>query len=186
MVSDELLIDRARKGNLIAVEQLFRRYHDRIYGYLYRLIGNRELAEDAMQETFIRGLKGIHTYKEKGSFKSWLFKIAYREGLRILKREKKRLLREHIDNEEKKFEIVLSDPALLPRERIINREKAKAIQIALDKLPIKEKQVVLLRIYEDLQFKEIAKIMGCPLNTALGRMHNALKRLKKEITQKDI
>ncbi len=91
---DENLIERAKQGNSIAAEQLFRRYQNRVFNYLYRMLRNKTLAEDAAQETFIKGLRGLKNYKEKGSFKSWLFKIAYREGLRVLKKEKKYMLAE--------------------------------------------------------------------------------------------
>ena len=129
----------------------------------------------------MRGYRALPRYKAKGSFKSWLFKIARREGLRILAFEKKRFLREE--------ECFDSDNGIekrvcpMPRaeEKIeIWQDKAR-LEKALAELPLHEREVVMLRIYEELTFKEIAMLMDCPLNTALGRMHNAVKKLKAQL-----
>ncbi|MCP4349327.1 MAG: RNA polymerase sigma factor [Desulfobacterales bacterium] len=183
---DEDLIERAKQGNSIAAEQLFRRYQNRIFSYLYRILRNKTLAEDAAQETFIKGLRGLKNYKEEGSFKSWLFKIAYREGLRVLKKEKKYVFwqKRQDDAGYETPEPLADDP--LPDDALLIKEQQKQLESALEKLPPNERQVVLLRIYEGCTFKEISDIMKCPLNTSLGRMHNAFKRLKEFINQEAI
>lgn len=180
---ETVLIKKARDGNQLAAERLFRKYQDRVFSYLFRLIGNRELAEEAAQETFMKGFRSLKRYREKGMFKSWLFKIAHREGLRVLKKERQHRILRNSPNGPEKDETELIDPAPLPAERLMEQEQARRVEHALDALTEAEKQVVLLRLYEGLPFKEIADIMACPLNTALGRMHNAVKKLRQELEE---
>ena len=192
MISEEVLIQRAQQGNLTAAEQLFSLYQDRVFSYLWRMTRNRALAEDASQETFIKGIKGLKRYREQGSFKAWLFKIAYREGLRALKKEQRHFWHRFIPGRNTKGDAdgnkTLEDslPGCEPAssfpgsdEAVIVKEEQQMLENALSGLPENERQVVMLRIYEGLSFKEITTIMNCPVNTALGRMHNAVKRLKK-------
>ena len=186
MVSDEVLTKRAREGNQAAAEQLFRRYQDRVFSYLFRMIGDRGLAEDAAQETFIKGFRVFRKYREKGLFKSWIFTIAHREGLRILKKEKRHFMTTSSPDDEERKVPEFADPSPLPADILIHRENARKVERALGRLTECEKQVVLLRIYEGLPFKDIARMMRCPLNTALGRMHNALKKLKQELGKEGI
>ena len=89
METDEELVQKVQSGDNAAAEPLFRRYQDKIYGYLLRMTRNRELAADATQEAFIRGFKGLASYQEQNCFKSWLFRIAHNEGARFLSRQSK-------------------------------------------------------------------------------------------------
>ncbi len=183
MVPDERLIQLAGDGNQSAAEQLFRRYHDRIFSYLIRMIGDRNLAEDAAQEAFIRGFRFLKTYQEQGSFKSWIFRIAHREGLRMLKREKRHGMTAANPDTDGQAEREVADPSPSPSEILMQQEQARRLERALEHLTDPEKQVVLLRLHEGLPFEDIARIMRCPLNTVLGRMHNAVKKLKKELSK---
>jgi RNA polymerase sigma-70 factor (ECF subfamily) len=174
MLEDAALITRWRNGDDAALETLLRRYEGDIYGYQLRMLHSVEDAQDAAQETFVRAVKGLRRrYRERGYFKRWLFSIARREGLRALRRRKSR--REEAADEEISR---LEDGAPPPGARIEQADEAWRVRRAVDRLPYVEKEVVLLRIYSELPFKEIARILGCPLNTALGRMHNAKKRLR--------
>lgn len=184
------LIQRAQKGNTIAAEQLYARYHNRIFSYLWRMTQNRLLAEDAAQETFFKGIKGLKNYREKGTFKSWLFKIAYNEGLRILKKERKYFWQKPVnENDNENIEVPWQsdgspmNPTPLSDDVMIEKEQQRAMEAALARLPVKERQVVVLRIHEGLSFQEISTIMNCSINTSLGRMHNAVRRMKKMINK---
>lgn len=183
MVPDEQLVKMAREGDQTATEQLFRRYHDRVFSYLFRMIGDRGLAEDAAQETFFKGFRSLRKYREKGQFKSWIFTIAHREGLRMLKKEKRHGMTASSPNDEERHEREIADPSPRPEDILMHQEQVRGLEQALDHLTDPEKQVVLLRLYEGLAFKDIARIMRCPLNTVLGRMHNAVKKLKKELSK---
>ncbi len=186
MIPDERLIHMAHEGNQSAAEQLFRRYHDRIFSYLIRMIGDRGLAEDAAQETFFRGFRSLKKYREQGLFKSWVFQIAHREGLRVLKREKRHSMIAASSEAEEHTEREIPDPSPLPTEVLMHQEKTRCIERALEHLTGAEKQVVLLRLYEGLAFKDIARITKCPLNTVLGRMRNGVKKLKKALGGEDV
>jgi RNA polymerase sigma-70 factor (ECF subfamily) len=187
MVPENRLITLACERNQWAAESLFRRYQDRIFGYLIRMIGDRELAEDAAQETFIRGFRSLKTYREQGSFKTWLFQIAHREGLRMMEKERRRGLvaRSATDDDEQKT-YAIADPSPLPTEILMHQEQVQHLESALNCLSDQEKQVVLLRLTEELPFKEIARITDAPLNTVLGRMHNGVKKLKQVLNQEGI
>lgn len=175
MNTDAKLAQLAKNGDDSAAETLFRRYQDKVYGYLLRVTRNRELAADATQETFIRGFKGLSNYQEKSRFKSWLFRIAYNEGARILSRQSG-LPDTGVDDV---IMDTLPDTSPLPNESYAQSQLAFNIQQAVDALPEDLRTVVHLRVKEELSFKEIAEITGAPLNTTLGRMHNARKKLKE-------
>lgn len=173
MKTDEQLVLGAKGGDRGDAETLFRRYQDAIYGYLLRMTRSRDLAADATQETFIRGFKGLTKYKEKALFKSWLFRIAHNEGMRLLGRRSSppETMDDALEN--------LADTAPQPEEAYTSMRLARNIQQAMDALPAELRTVVHLRVREELPFREIAEITGTPLNTTLGRMHNARKKLKE-------
>lgn len=183
MVPDERLITLARQGNQSAAENLFRRYYERIFSYLVRMIGDRDLAEDAAQEAFIRGFRSLKTYRNHGSFKSWIFRIAHREGLRMLKRERRHSMAAPLPKDDVYQDI--ADSAPLPEDIVVHHEQLQRLETALERLNDAERQVVLLRMSEGLPFKEIAGITGTPLNTVLGRMRNAVKKLRRELNQEN-
>lgn len=174
MPTDEQLVRDARAGNEGAAEQLFRRYQDRIYGYLLRLTRNRELAADATQEAFIRGFRGLGAYKERNLFKSWLFRIAHNEGMRILGRRGPVFEGEAA---QRTLESV-PDSAPGPHEAYVQQDLVRILRQGVDTLPEEMRVVMHLRLSEDMPFREIADVTDTPLNTVLGRMHSARKKLK--------
>jgi len=173
MQADKHLIRRAKKGDNGAAETLFRRYQDNIYGFLLRMTGDRDVAADATQETFVRSFRGLGRYKEQNVFKSWLFRIARNEGLRLLQKTS----RMPISGGGDAMPEAMQDVRPGPGEIYEQRQMSAVLIKALSTLSEDERQVVHLRLKEDLSFKEIAEIMDCPLNTATGRMHTAKKKL---------
>lgn len=165
-----MLIVKGKNGDRQALGELLGRYQDRIFSYLKKMLNNHHDAEEAAQETFVNAIRALKKYEEQGQFKSWIYRIAYREGLRKL-----RTRQSHIQDSAAEPE----DFSQSPDELVFARERMKEIETAIEHLPVMEKQVVLLRAYSGLQFKEIAEIMDTPLNTALGRMRKASLRLKK-------
>lgn len=179
MRTDEALVHEARNGDRGAAETLFRRYQDKIYGYLLRMTRNRDLAADATQETFIRGFKGLAKYEEKNRFKSWLYRIAHNEGNRILARQSG----QPDTGVDETIIGTIPDTSPQPGESYAQAQLTMSLQQALRLLPAEMQTVVHLRVREDLSFREIAEITGVPLNTTLGRMHNAKKKLKELMAQ---
>ncbi len=178
MRADEHLIHDAQGGNKSAAEELFRRYQDNIYGFLLRMTKNQDLAADATQETFLRGYRGLTKYTEQQQFKSWLFCIARNEGLRCLKKQS----RVPISGGDGATPELMRDSRPGPLEQYERIQMNETLEQALTSLTVEERQVVHLRIRENVTFKEIAEIMDCPINTAVGRMHTAKKKLKQLIT----
>ncbi len=183
MITDADLVRAARDGDEDALGTLLRRHQDSVYGYLLRMLRHTHDAEEAAQTTFAIAIRALPRYREQGRFKAWLFKIAHREALRIL-RHSKRLssLDEQADDATLPEQLV--DPLPRPDEAADASDTNRRLEIALGDLPAAEREVVLLRMKEELTFREIAALTGCPLGTALGRMRNALRRLRE--TLKDI
>ena len=177
---DNALIASWIAGSDAALETLLRHYQTRIFSFLGRMLRNPHDAEDATQEAFIRAARHLHRFDpRKSAFKSWMFQIAYREGLRLAGKRKQAPIGEGAWTAWETPPPEAVDPAPLPGEDLIEQETAAVIAQAVDSLPEAEKQVVLLRIVSGLRFREISEMMNAPLNTTLGRMHNATQRLKE-------
>jgi len=180
MQQERELIELAKSGSRDALEMLFRQYQNKLYGFLLRMLQSPELAQDATQNTLVNAMRGLKNYTEQGQFKSWLFTIAHREGLRVLRSSSK-----HSDKAVEYLDQAFGSSEH-PGAAYDRKQEVKLLEAAIQRLPAPEREVVLLRLREDLPFKEISKITGVRLNTVLGRMHNATKRLKKLLTQEEL
>jgi RNA polymerase sigma-70 factor (ECF subfamily) len=169
--TDENLIQKHIEGDKEAFVSLANRYLKPIFNFTYRLTGNRHDAEDITQEVFVKIWKNAKQFRPEKKFKTWIFAIAKNACLDFFK--KKRTV--SLDTLGK----TLRDDSPLPAEGIDKSTKAKALQIALEKLPENYKIILLLHFNEDLTFREIAEIMEEPLNTIKSRHLRALKMIKK-------
>ncbi len=172
------LVRGLKDGRPEAFERLVREYGDRLYRFARRMVG--ELwAEDLTQEVFVRVFRSVGAYRPGGRFESWLFAIA--NNLCIDQARKRRPETPAADlGEEMKAERFPSG-APEPLEELEDEERRRALLKAVDRLPVEQKQVFLLREEGGLSFKEIAEVAGCPLNTALGRMHYAMENLRRSL-----
>jgi RNA polymerase sigma-70 factor, ECF subfamily len=178
-VSDEALVDRVRGGDAAAGETLCRRHHQALMRYLQRLVG-AEVAEELFQQTWLSVLDHIDRFNpasSPGAFKAWLFRIAtnkandhWRSGSR------ERTGREGL-------RLVAETAGPDAGHRLEAAETESRLQRALQQLPDNQRQVLLLRYYSDMKFVEIAEVLGCPLNTALGRVHKALLKLRQLLAE---
>lgn len=175
VVSDEDLLQRLRGGESSAGEELVRRHYQPLIRYLQRLAGSDHLAEELHQQTWLSVLDHIDRFEPSagGGFKAWLFRIATNKAndhwrSRGRERSAKQGLR-----------LVTDETVPHAGHRMEGGEQEHRLRVAIDALPENQKQVVLLRYYSNLKFIEIAEMLGCPLNTALGRMHKAMLRLKE-------
>jgi RNA polymerase sigma-70 factor, ECF subfamily len=175
-VSDEQLIKRLRGGEAAAGETLVRRHHAGLIRYLQRLAGSDQLAEELHQQTWLSVLENVERFDAGsggGGFKAWLFRIATNKAndhWRARGREK---------NAKEGLGLVTEQTAPEASHRMEATEQELKLRRAIGQLPENQKQVLLLRYYSDLKFVEIAETLGCPLNTALGRMHKAMIRLRE-------
>jgi RNA polymerase sigma-70 factor (ECF subfamily) len=148
----------------------------RVYGFLVRLVGNRDTAEELAQETLVRALRGLATYQPEGKFRAWVFRIATnvaRDWLR--RRPREPALGLVVDPETPMPATVGREPA--PDARLGRSETAAKVEAALVRLSEPDREVLLMRYYGELEFKEIARVTGEPLGTVLARAHRALKKL---------
>jgi RNA polymerase sigma-70 factor (ECF subfamily) len=174
--ADELLVRRLRDGEVAAGEVLVQRYHEALMRYLRRLARSDHLAEELHQQTWLSVLEHIKKFDpgaSGGGFKAWLFRIATNKANDAW-RSRGREMSAHEGlsrNTQDK-----SPDAGAPVE---TAELTERLRGALDRLPEPQRQVLLLRYYSGLKFVEIAELLGCPLNTALGRMHKGMLKLKQ-------
>lgn len=161
----EELSKRFKKGDLEAYNLLFEHYHTAIYRYCLKLLGNRELAKDAFQETFMKMFEHRFEFKN-GNFGAWLYKICRNVCLNLIRGQKKNELFDefkHSDNTNELGDIALSEQ----------------IHKALLMLPVQLREVLILREYNDLSYQEIADIMGIELSLVKVRIHRARNLLRK-------
>ena len=169
---EQNLIEKCRNGNSSAFGPLMQIYRRQLYSYLFKLSGEITQAEDLFQETLIKTWKGIKKYSERQKFSSWLFAIAHNTAMdNLRKRNRDYML---ADIEPDKLESV-DDPH---KEFIIN-ETNDMIEKAITMLSTKQKEVLLLRLYGELSFKEISDLTKQPLNTVLSHMHYSVKKIRK-------
>jgi RNA polymerase sigma-70 factor (ECF subfamily) len=174
-VSDETLVDRMRTGSESAGEELVRRYHRPLTRYLHRLCGNEQLAEELHQQTWLSVLEHVSRFDASagsGGFKAWIFRIATNKAndhWRSHGRER---------TAKDGLRLVIDQEAPAAGYRLEAGEQERTLQQAIEQLPQNQREVLLLRYYGNLKFVEIAELLGCPLNTALGRMHKAMLKLK--------
>lgn len=176
--SDAVLIEEYKSGNQKAFTELFYRYKNTLYNFIYRFVINPDVADDLLENTFIKMIKSIDKYQEKNKFKQWLFSIANSVTVDYLRKRKKEYI---IDPIEDWMEI--ADNSLSPQASLEQEEMMNYIQETIKKLSPKQRQVFLMRQESDLTFREIAEILECPLSTVLSRMHNAVVTLRKHLKE---
>lgn len=183
--SDEALMARYVKGDADAMTEIVNRHGNRLFGYLVRLTGSREKAEDAYQEVFIRVIRSASKYKPSSRFTAWLYTIARNITIDMARRDKHRVTESldapaYQEGETSRVETMANDGAD-PEQNLMVSEMKEALETAIGQLAPEQKEVLLLRERAGLSFKEIASITGAPLNTVKTRMHYALGHLRKNL-----
>lgn len=178
--ADETLVALYAQGNNEAFDILLNRYKDRLYAYIYYTVRNEELAEDIFQETFTKAIVTIHQgrYNENGKFPAWLTRIAHNLIIDCFRQEKQENL-VSCDEEERNLlnNIRLSEGTV--EAEIVNHQILSDVRRLMKHLPDEQREVVHMRFYQDLSFKEIAEMTGVSINTSLGRMRYAILNLRR-------
>ena len=175
-VTDDTLIARLRAGEPAAGDELVKRYVEPLLAYLQRLTRSPAIAEDMHQQTWLSVLEHLDRFDEKrapGGFKAWLFRIATNKVNDMWRSQARQ--RKVQDG----FRLLAEEEAPDASGAVLEFEDQQTLQEAINLLPEPQRQVVLMRYYGDLKFAQIAEALGCPLNTALGRMHKALLKLRR-------
>ena len=178
--TDETLVALYAQGNNEAFDILLNRYKDRLYAYIYYTVRNEELAEDIFQETFTKAIVTIQQgrYNENGKFPAWLTRIAHNLIIDCFRQEKQENL-VSCDEEERNLlnNIRLSEGTV--ESEIVNHQILSDVRRLIKHLPDEQREVVHMRFYQDLSFKEIAEQTGVSINTSLGRMRYAILNLRR-------
>jgi len=186
-LSDQNLVQAYIKGDHSAIEVLINRHRSKVYTYILITIKNQQLAEDLFQETFIKVIQSLRggKYKDNGKFLSWVIRIAHNLIIDHFRKEKQMNAISNDDSEVDLFNSKkLSDSNI--EELIIHSQIKSEVRVLINELPDDQREVVLLRHYGGLSFKEIANQTDVSINTALGRMRYALINLRKLIQEKNL
>lgn len=185
-LNDQQLIANYLNGDERAFEELLNRHQQKIYTSIYLFVKDQSLAEDILQEVFIKVIDTLRKgkYNHEGKFLQWVMRIAYNMCVDYFRRNKRRPLVSGTDS----FDIfdVLQSPDLNVEQHIIRSQTHDKIRQLVDMLPPEQREVVILRHYADMSFKEIAKFTQVSINTALGRMRYALINIRKMVDEKEV
>jgi len=184
--SDQSLVQLFRNGNDAAISELICRYQGNVYTSIYFLVKDKYVAEDLFQETFLKTIHHLRKdgYEEQGKFLPWVLRIAHNlciDHFRKIKQQVKITLPNGDD-----FFSQLTCPEAHAESSCIRQQTGHTVQQMVDQLPQEQKEVVVLRVYGELSFKEIADITGVSINTALGRMRYALNNMRRMIQEKNL
>jgi RNA polymerase sigma-70 factor (ECF subfamily) len=186
LIQDAELVSNYINGDESALSVLIERHKQRIYSFIYSKVYDRDITEDVFQDTFIKVIKTLKRgkYNEEGKFLPWVMRIAHNL---VIDHFRKNSRMPKFDNTGE-FSIfsVLSDSSLNAEKSIIKDQVESDVRRIIEELPEDQKQVLLMRMYQDMSFKEISERTGVSINTALGRMRYALINMRKVIEQNNI
>lgn len=186
-MNDQELLRVYSEGNEDAVTILIERHRKRIYDYIRMMVKDADLADDLFQETFIKVLKSLREerYIDNGKFVAWVMRIAHNQIIDHFRRQKQQ---NNVSNDDVGYDLLnnkkLSEKTI--EEHMVSDQISSDIRRLVDFLPDEQREVVMMRHYNDLSFKEIAEQTGVSINTALGRMRYALINLRKLIDEKQV
>ena len=186
-MTDDMLVTLYLEGNNSAFDTLLNRHQDRLFNYIFFLVRSREVAEDIFQETFVKAITTLQQgrYQNDGKFSAWITRIAHNlviDQFRVERNENT------VSNDEMEYDI-LNDAKLSEgniENRMVNEQVLKDVRALIDELPDCQREVVFMRYYQDLSFKDIADMTGVSINTALGRMRYAVLNMRRIAAEKCI
>ena len=173
---DAALIERLRKGEARALDELYRRHREAAYGIAYRLVGSREDALDVVQEAFIHVMRGIQTFRGQSSFRTWLYRIVTHASLDY-RRWRSLRTTESLDGETAVDPAAMGPSQRTPAEEAAERDLRQAIDKALTNISERNRAALVLYAMEGMSYKEIADVLGISVGTVMSRIFNARQRL---------
>ena len=186
-VTDKELVSKYLNGNQASLEKLIHRHKNKVFAYILMVVKDKQLADDIFQDTFIKVINTIRagSYKEEGKFIQWVMRIAHNLIIDYFRKSKRIPV---IDNNSEDFDIFdtikFTDDSI--EDRIITQQIHQDVRKLINLLPPEQKEVLFMRHYSEMSFKDIAEQTDVSINTALGRMRYALINLRKLIEQKDV
>ncbi|MBP1225709.1 RNA polymerase sigma factor [Flavobacterium sp. 1355] len=185
-IPDALLVRNYVEGNENALATLIKRHESKIYGFIYSKISDRDISNDIFQDTFIKVIKTLksNSYNEEGKFLPWVMRISHNLIVDHFRKTKKMPM--YRETEEFSIFSVMSDDSMTIENKMIFDQVEVDLKKIIEELPDDQKEVLVMRMYQDMSFKEISEITGVSINTALGRMRYALMNLRKIIDKHQI
>jgi len=186
LITDAVLVSNYIHGDEQSLSVLINRHKQKIYSFIYSKVYDRDVTEDVFQDTFIKVIKTLKLgkYNEEGKFLPWVMRISHNLVIDHF-RKNSRMPKFDNSNDFNIFS-VLSDSSLNAEKSIIKSQIEEDIKRLIEELPEDQKEVLIMRIYNDMSFKEISENTGVSINTALGRMRYALINLRKVIEKHNI
>lgn len=185
-LQDALLVKKYVEGDENALTVLINRHQSKIFGFIYSKIPDRDISNDIFQDTFIKVIRTLksQSYNEEGKFLPWVMRIAHNLIIDHFRKNKKMpMFRE---TEEFSIFSVMTDDSLTVENKIIRDQVEVDLKKVIEELPADQKEVLVMRMYQDMSFKEISEVTGVSINTALGRMRYALMNMRKVIDKHQI
>jgi RNA polymerase sigma factor (sigma-70 family) len=186
-ISDQELIAKYLDGHEKSLEKLIFRHKRKVYSYIMMVVKDDQVADDVFQDTFIKVINTFRSgaYKEEGKFIQWVMRIAHNLIIDYFRRAKRIPMVNNSNDDFDIFEVVrIADPSI--EEHIITEQIHQDVRALIELLPEEQKEVLVMRHYENMSFKEIADATNVSINTALGRMRYALINLRKIVREKNI
>ena len=181
VTTDEIIVERALTGDAEACGEIVRRWERRIFALAYGMLGREEEARDATQETFLAAFRNLRGFRGEAKVSSWLHRIAVNQ---CITRQRKAKVRSEsaLDDEEQKHASSFAAPvAFSPAVATEGAQVSLAVRRAVNSLPLELRQIVVMKEFEELTFREIAEALDLPLSTVKSRLYTALKQLHMKL-----
>ncbi len=185
--SDKELVSSYLEGNQISLEKLIQRHQNRVFAYILMVVKDKQLADDIFQDTFIKVINTVRSgaYKEEGKFIQWVMRIAHNLIIDYFRKSKRIPVVENDNDDFDIFDTIkFTDPSI--EEQMITDQIHDDVRKLIELLPPEQKEVLFMRHYSEISFKDIAEQTDVSINTALGRMRYALINLRKLIKEKNV
>ena len=186
-LTDDALVTLYLQGNNQAFDELLNRHKERLYSYIYFIVRSRDVADDIFQETFVKAIVTLQQgrYNSDGKFSAWLTRIAHNLVIDQFRQERNENV---ISNDESEIDLfnnsAYSEGTI--EARMVNTQVLKDVRRLVNSLPDNQREVIYMRYYQSLSFKDIAAITGVSINTALGRVRYAVMNLRRMAEEKNI
>jgi RNA polymerase sigma-70 factor (ECF subfamily) len=177
--TDEIIVERALTGDAEAFGEIVRRWERRIFALAYGILGREDDARDATQETFLAAFRNLRGFRGDAKVSSWLHRIAVNQ---CITRQRRARVRSESTLEDEQTEMRVAQPvSRSPAHVVEGRQETLAVRRAINSLPIELRQVVIMKEFEELTFREIADALDLPLSTVKSRLYTALKQLQMRL-----
>jgi RNA polymerase sigma-70 factor (ECF subfamily) len=185
-LEDMALIDEALGGDQSAFEKLMNKYYQHIYNLIYKMIFRKEDVEDLTQEAFIKAFNSLANFDRQFAFSTWLYKIATNNCIDYLRKKKLSTfsIDKEIASEDSDYKFEIPDSEFIPDNKIIEEQRKKIIDEAIENLPDKYKKVIVLRHKKEMEYEEIAEKLDLPLGTVKAHIFRGRELLNKYLKNK--